>query len=63
VTSCIQGADEEIFERDEEGIWSYGEGEAQAAFKKLCINSLIATVGEVPFVKVSSKHWHSQDDD
>ena len=59
-----EGADEEIFERlgDEEEIWSYGAGEADAAFKKLCIDPLVATVGEVPFVKASSKHWNSQDD-
>lgn len=63
VTDLIGEADDEISEQSEEEIWAYGEREADATLKKLCIDPLFATVGEVPFVKVSCEYCHSEDDD
>lgn len=60
ITSFIFRARKEgrILTRDEQ--WPYGEEKADAAFEGLCIEPLFATVGKMPFVKVSSERRHSQ---
>jgi len=63
VTSCIEKASDDIYERDEEGIWSYGEEEAHGAFDESCTKPLIDKVGNVPVIQVSSEGLHSEDDD